>query len=170
MLDFILALLLLIPLWFDVKEGIIPNYFILGLMICGLVFNIYAAGLSGLITSIFGFGLGLIIFLIPFILRGLGAGDVKLLAAIGAVKGPGFIVINVLVIAIVGGLISCLILLKQNRLGKITKLINKLIYQIPLDKLKQSKNKDNNSFPYGVAIVVGTWCSLLGSGLNIWPM
>ncbi|MBM7557197.1 A24 family peptidase [Halanaerobacter jeridensis] len=168
MLDLMLALILLVPLYFDIKEGIIPNYFIIMLLVVGLIINIYLTGFSGLLTSISGFLLALFLFLIPFIVRGLGAGDVKLIAAIGAVKGPGFIFINSLVVAIVGGLISVLILLKENKLEQITSLFNKLVYRIPLENLEQQKNV--NSFPYGVAIVIGTWCSLLLSELNMWPI
>lgn len=168
MLDLVLALILFVPLWFDLQYGIIPNYFILILLSYALIINIYIAGIDGLITSISGFAVGLVLFLIPFILRGMGAGDVKLVAAIGAVKGAEFTFVNVLVIAIVGGLISLVILLKQEKLVKIAELFNKLRYLIPLESLEQQK--DYNSFPYGVAIVIGTWCSLLLTVLNIWPI
>ncbi|MFO7820345.1 MAG: prepilin peptidase [Halanaerobacter sp.] len=168
MVDITLSLILIIPLYFDIKYGIIPNYFIGGLMLAGLIINIYQSGLAGISTSSLGFVVGLFLFLIPFILRGLGAGDVKLVAAIGAVKGARFIFVNALVIAIVGGLISLFLLIKENRLGKITQLINKFIYRIPLDDLE--RQGDAQSFPYGVAIVVGTWSSLLLKVLNLWPV
>lgn len=168
MVDITLSLILIIPLYFDIKHGIIPNYFIGGLMLAGLLINIYQSGLAGILTSSLGFVVGLLLFLIPFILRGLGAGDVKLVAAIGAVKGARFIFVNALVVAIVGGLISVLLLIKENRLGKITQLINKFIYRMPLDNLEEQG--DGVSFPYGVAIVIGTWSSLLLKVLNLWPV
>ncbi|MGM0501112.1 MAG: A24 family peptidase [Bacillota bacterium] len=166
-MDLILGLILVIPLYLDLKKGIIPNWFILLLTSAGLIINLYLRGLSGLLYSISGFGLGLFLFLLPFILGGLGAGDVKLVAAIGAVKGARFIFLDVLIIAVIGGLLAVLKLIRENNLGKITDLINKFIYRLPLDDLSQKKS--SNVFPYGVAIVIGTWCYLVLNSLNILP-
>jgi prepilin peptidase CpaA len=100
--------------------------------------------------------LGLIIFLLPFILGGMGAGDVKLVAGIGAIKGAKFIFIDSLGIGVIGGIISLFIMLKH---GKLKDLIDKFIYRIPLKNLLN--RQENDSFGYSIPIVLGTWLLLL---------
>lgn len=166
MVDITLSVVLFIPLYYDIKYGIIPNCFILSLFLSGLIINIYLNGAAGIFITIGGFSLGLLIFLVPFLLGGLGAGDVKLVAAIGALKGAYFILWDSFFIAVIGGVISLFVLIKENKLGKVMKLFNKLIYLIPLDDLV--KQDEAESFPYGLAIVFGTWVFLLSRALNIW--
>ncbi|SDC72147.1 MULTISPECIES: A24 family peptidase [unclassified Candidatus Frackibacter] len=156
MLNLFLGISLLIPLWTDIKEGIIPNYYTGSLIAFGIIINLYLHSWSGVIFSLSGFFVGLFIFLVPYVLGGLGAGDVKLLAAIGAVKGAKFIFIDSLVVAVVGGLISLFILVMNKRLNI---LINKLLYKSSLEDLSHKNGK--NSFAYGVAITTGTWIIIL---------
>jgi len=60
----------------------------LGGALAGLAFHLYTGGWSVAATSIGGWFVGIVIFLAPFALGGLGGGDVKLLGALGAWLGP----------------------------------------------------------------------------------
>ncbi|SJZ44676.1 A24 family peptidase [Selenihalanaerobacter shriftii] len=155
MLDIILGVILFIAMWIDIKKGIIPNWLNFSLILFGLIINLYLTGWTGLLFGMKGFLLGLAIFLLPFALGGLGAGDVKLVSAVGALKGAKFIFIDSVIIAIVGGIISLFILLKNKKIGK---FFYKLLYRLPLKDLSQKSKSD--SFAYGVAIAVGTWITL----------
>lgn len=155
MVDILLGLIVAAAMVIDIKEQIIPNWLTFSLMLAGLLINLYLNGWFGLLFSLQGLGIGLSIFLIPFILGGLGAGDVKLVAGIGAVKGVKFIVVDSLAIAIVGGIISLFILIQEQKLGR---MMQKLIYRLPFKDLAQQEG--NDVFPYGVAVAFGTWYTL----------
>ncbi|MBM7623013.1 A24 family peptidase [Sporohalobacter salinus] len=155
MLDIFLGLILIVAMWIDIKERIIPNWLTFSLILFGLIINLYLAGWSGLLFSLQGLGVGLAIFLIPFVLGGLGAVDVKLIAGIGAVKGVNFILLDSLMIALVGGAISLFILIQDKKLGKMMK---KIIYRLPLKSLEEQK--ENDVFAYGIAVTIGTWITL----------
>lgn len=75
--------------WYDLRVGRLPNALTLGGALCGLVYAGYAGGVAGALTSAAGWAVGLLLFLPFFALGGLGAGDVKLLAATGAWLASG---------------------------------------------------------------------------------
>lgn len=72
----------------DLRRQRIPNLLTFGSALAGIAFQTATAGSAGLLTSIAGWAVGVAIFLIPFVLGGMGAGDVKLVAALGAWLGP----------------------------------------------------------------------------------
>src|SRR5687768_3766674 len=76
----------------DLKTRRIPNVLTFGSAVIALAAHTYVDGGSGLGWSIAGWLVGLIFFLPMFTLGGMGAGDVKLLAALGAWLGPGPVV------------------------------------------------------------------------------
>jgi prepilin peptidase CpaA len=73
---------------FDVRARRIPNVLTFGGAAVALAYAVASHGLSGLLTSLEGWSVGLAIFLPMFLLGGMGAGDVKLLACLGAWVGP----------------------------------------------------------------------------------
>jgi len=72
----------------DVRFRRIPNALTLGAAGAGVVFHLVAGGWSGLLTAATGGLVGLAVFLPFFALRGMGGGDVKLMAAVGIWLGP----------------------------------------------------------------------------------
>jgi prepilin peptidase CpaA len=82
------AVALISAAW-DLKTRRIPNVLTFGSTIVALGVHLYASGLSGAGWSIAGWLVGVAFFLPFFVLGGMGAGDVKLLAALGAWLGPG---------------------------------------------------------------------------------
>jgi prepilin peptidase CpaA len=67
----------------------VPNALTFGAAVLGFLFAGVAEGGHGLGQSLVGWLIGLALFLPLFVVGGLGAGDVKLLAAFGAWLGPG---------------------------------------------------------------------------------
>jgi prepilin peptidase CpaA len=72
----------------DLRSRRIPNVLTFGAALAGLVFHVITGGFAGFEQAIGGWTVGAMVFAIPFALGGLGAGDVKLLAALGAWLGP----------------------------------------------------------------------------------
>jgi len=73
---------------FDLRTRRIPNLLTFGGAALAFVYAVTMNGFGGFLTSVEGWGVGLAIFLPMFLLGGMGAGDVKLLACLGAWVGP----------------------------------------------------------------------------------
>lgn len=93
----------------DLRSRRIPNVLTFGAAAGALGFHLADAGLSGLGWSALGWVTGLALFLPLFLLRGLGGGDVKLLAAIGAWLGPGPTVWLAIYTALAGGVMALVV-------------------------------------------------------------
>jgi prepilin peptidase CpaA len=102
----------------DLRTGRIPNALTFSAAAAAIVFHGLDAGLSGVGHSLAGFAVGLAIFLPLFALGGLGGGDVKLLAALGAWMGPGATVWMALWAAIAGGPLALIVALSRGYLRK----------------------------------------------------
>ena len=105
---FIVIIALLAPLaviitYYDVRYRRIPNAFVLATLVCGLLINGILNGLGGLGSSVGGC---LVAFGMMFALHlfgAMGAGDVKLFAAIGSLTGANLVLPTFLVVILTGG-------------------------------------------------------------------
>jgi prepilin peptidase CpaA len=100
----------------DLKTRRIPNYLTLGGALAGLGFQLGAHGWPGLEDGLAGLGLGLGLLLGPYLLGGMGAGDVKACAALGAWLGLWRSLILFIYMGIWGGVIILALFLWQGRL------------------------------------------------------
>lgn len=94
---------------FDLRTRHIPNALTFGGAALGLLYGVYTAGIGGLLGALGGWATGLAIFLPFFILRGLGAGDVKLMACLGAWVGAADTVWVALYAAVSGGVMALIV-------------------------------------------------------------
>jgi prepilin peptidase CpaA len=90
----------------DFTSRRIPNWLTFGASLTAFVFGAAGNGLPGLGHSVAGWMVGAALFLPLFLLRGMGAGDVKLMAALGAWTGPATAVWMTLYAAVAGGLLA----------------------------------------------------------------
>ena len=95
----------------DLKTRRIPNFLTFGAAIAAVLVHLYLSGLTGGGWSIAGWLVGVAFFLPFFALGGMGAGDVKLLAALGAWLGPGPAVWVALFSLIAGGVLGLVVAL-----------------------------------------------------------
>jgi prepilin peptidase CpaA len=72
----------------DLRRRQIPNWIPVFALISGLVLHVTSAGPRGLLTAGAGAACGFGVFLLFYILGGMGGGDVKLMAGMGAILGP----------------------------------------------------------------------------------
>ena len=140
----------------DVRTRRIPNWLTLVALLLGVAGNTWLHGPAGALTALAGAALG-IGLLLPFYAMGaIGAGDVKLLGALGAVLGPLALVSVAVYGALVGGLMSAVILAVRGRLLVTVNEI--LIAHRPL-------TRSGATAPYGVAIASGVVLSLFLPGV-----
>ncbi|CAG36266.1 A24 family peptidase [Desulfotalea psychrophila] len=95
----------------DLRARRIPNFITLSMMLIALLVHGLLSGFAGVLFSLQGIACGMGLLLIPHLLGGMGAGDVKLLAAVGAALGAAHTFYAFLVIAILGGLTSIVMLI-----------------------------------------------------------
>jgi len=118
----------------DLRRGVISNWISVSAMAGGLLYHALRGGWRGLAMAAGGALVGLAVFLAPYCLGGMGGGDVKLMAAFGALLGPWGILTAALLASILGGLMAA---------------------------VSQIFRSGRKAIPYGPAIVLGAWLSCL---------
>jgi prepilin peptidase CpaA len=147
--------------WVDFRTRKIPNWLTVPALLLGIVVHILAAGWAGARTSLEGAGLALAI-LLPFVLlRGLGAGDWKLMGAVGAFLGPLMFLFVLLGSIFVSGLMAIVAILRTQRVGETLRNIVVLVRGFFSFGLRANPkiSLDNPALlkvPFGVAVAVST--------------
>ena len=162
----------------DVKRHRIPNSIAFSGAGLGILFNAVLPegfgfvnpmlpGGLGFLGGLEGLALGLALLLPIYLLRAMGAGDVKLMAMVGAFLGPEDILGAVLVTFLAGGVLSIGFALKNRVAGRVFQNIRIMLYMgffkaatgsLPtMEDAPQSAGK----LPYAIAITVGTTGYLL---------
>lgn len=161
-----LALPLVLALWIgwrDLMTRRIPNYLTLGAALGGLAFQSAVYGWSGLSHGGLGLVLGFSLLFLPYLLGGLGAGDVKALAAVGAWLGPVLVFYLFVYMTICGALMALGMLCWQGRLRSRLRqghaaLVNWarcLFYGLKPLAPAASRPTPGDSIPYGTALALG---------------
>jgi prepilin peptidase CpaA len=163
--DIILITFLAAAVASDLRLKKIPNYLSVSVIFIGIIANVYASGTPGLNVSVTGAAIGAGLLLIPYVMGGIGGGDLKMLAAIGALKGAAFVFATFLAAAIAGGCIAMFIAL-MNGTGietwnRIKTILTLLAHRINPAGLYDNEKETKHVFPYAGAIAVGTVTALI---------
>ena len=150
----------------DSRRQRIPNWVTLPLIFLGIVLHSVDSGWAGCLLALKGCGLGFLLFFIPYVLGGMGAGDVKLLSAVGAVTGPAGILQAFFYIAFIGGAYALLAIIRRQGLrafvGQHFRSLRDFLatgyYASPTDLTIANKRA---RFGYGIPIALGTFAYLL---------
>lgn len=156
--------------WFDVRFRKIPNWLTGFTMLSGLVFHTFRSGLPGFQQSAAGLFLGLLLLSIPFVMNGMGAGDLKLLAAVGSCTGPAALVHVFLAAAIAGGLLSLAAAYKHRAvLSSLRSAKERLVSIVLTRKLVAETEAPGPRIyvPYAVSIGVGYAWTFLQGGIPL---
>jgi len=164
MTNIVVILILVISIFTDFRNRKILNIVTLPAILGAFLYHSITGGIDGFLYSGQGFLVGLGLLFIPFILGGIGAGDVKLLAAVGAWKGALFIFHTGIYAGLLGGLIALVLLLKRKELGLTLKSM--LFSVLFLKDTKGSLLVDNQvkntvSIPYAIPIALGALVTFL---------
>ena len=104
-----LSALLLTSAFTDLKSHRIPNFLTLPGMMLALTLYSFASGFEGFLFSLTGVAVGIGIFLIPYLSGGMGAGDAKLMGAVGGFLGAKGVFGAFLLTALFGGFYALLV-------------------------------------------------------------
>ncbi len=154
--DILLPLLLSAAAAVDAWRRKIPNAITLGGAFLGLALWARHDGMAGIETGLLGWVVGAAIFLPFYLLKGMGAGDIKLMGAVGTCLGTQHVLWAGITVALTGGVISAWAAASQRRLGAAMRdslLI--LIGRRPAARVG-STAAPHQVIPYGLAIAAGT--------------
>jgi prepilin peptidase CpaA len=159
----LLAPLAIVIGYYDVRYRRIPNAFVLAALAGGLALNGIFGGLPGVAASLGGCALAFVLMFILHIFGAMGAGDVKLFAAIGAVTGAQLVVPTFLVVVLTGGLLAVVSIIRagtvMTTLLRVLQILVGLLpgWQMPKFAVPADRT---HTIPYGVAITMGSIISI----------
>ena len=149
----------------DLRTRRIPNVLTFSSAVAAVTFHFVAGGWPAAGWSLVGLFVGALLFFPMFALRGMGAGDVKLLAAVGAWLGPGQVVTAALATSIAGGVIAIFVAVAYGYLRRA--LVNLYLVlahwrvaglqPLPAVTLEQARGP---RLAYAVPIAIGTVVTL----------
>jgi len=158
--------------WCDIRYRRLPNILTVGGAVVALAYVFYVSGWSwaALGKSSLGGVIGFSFLLIPFLLRGAGAGDVKMLLAVGCLVGYPNIFMALIWISICGIVLGLLMTVSGHLDWVRVKHYTRCLLDFKYDKVQGKANLPDASqekvrIPYGVAIATGTWLTMV---IGIW--
>lgn len=166
---FFLLPILLIASFIDLRQHRIPNWLNLIALVLGLTLQFLFFQGSGLLNGLGGLAVGFIAFIPFYALRAMGAGDVKLMAAIGCFLTPMQTFEAVLATIIAGGFLGLIVLIARGGLGRYVKryflMAQTFFYMRKVLPIAPASDEPARTrFPYAVAIAAGTLYTLWSHG------
>jgi prepilin peptidase CpaA len=159
----LLLVITLLVTYFDVGYRRIPNRLVLTTLLLGLLLNTFFKQWSGFSSSLLGCLLAFGLMLMLYAFGALGAGDVKLFAAIGSLIGVQLVLQTFVIVVFCGGLLALISMLYTGT-AKVTmhRVWTILIGLLPgWEMPRYTATPDRHTIPYGVAITLGTLISFV---------
>ena len=118
LLQYLVAAIAITAAALDFRSRQVPNWLTLSGLIAGIAINSILYKAAGVLTSLEGIAAACLIYLPLYLLGGIGGGDVKLMAAIGALVGPGHWLLIFVFTALFGGAAALLFILFKKQFGR----------------------------------------------------
>jgi len=145
--------------YYDVRYRRIPNAFVLATLAGGVAIHSITGGLNGLYVSLGGFVLAFVLMFMLHVFGAMGAGDVKLFAAIGAVTGSALVLHTFVIVILTGGLLAIVSIVRAGvfitTMQRVAQILVGLLpgWEMPRFTVPSDRT---HTIPYGVAITIGS--------------
>ncbi|MEJ1168042.1 A24 family peptidase [Variovorax sp. CCNWLW235] len=159
----------------DVRFYRIPNWLTFGGAVFAIIYGTFAARTptAGAMNALGGLGTGFAIMLPFYVLRIMGAGDVKLMAMVGAFLGPQQTLQTILFTCIAGGFAAVAVAIHRRRLGHMLANVKGAAQGIVVSGIAGIRpsgaidtRQSIGKLPYGICICVGTIAQVLAHQLG----
>ncbi len=156
---FITLTLLSVAVVMDIQSFRVSNRLIVSGLISGLFLQVLEEGVKGLGVFILNVSIPIILFYLLFLIRALGAGDIKLFSVIGGIWGFHVLILTIVLSFLVGAGISlCKLLYHRNlisRLWVFKDYICQVIISGRLLKYPKGSQKEKHVIHFSIAILIG---------------
>ena len=175
-----------VALWHDVRSRRIPNQLIVLGSIAGFLLHLLLppgsglfsapVGSLGILFSLSGFVLGLLLLLPFYALRTLGAGDVKLMALVGAFIGPYAVLGATLLTMLCGGVLALVVAAWSGQLLQVIVNVQQMLHGVRLGGMERAGASIDKpavvtgKLAYAIAIACGTVGQLLLADSPSWRL
>jgi len=159
-----LKLVLLIPvalavIYFDVRYRRIPNVIVMCTLLAGLIVNTAIGSWTGMLGSMEGFALAFVPMLLMHLFGAMGAGDVKLSGAVGALLGVKLVPLALVIIVMMGAVLAIYSMVRSrtvfSTLHGVLRIFVGLVPGWEMPRFAMPPDR-RHTIPYGVAIMVGS--------------
>ncbi len=160
-----LAVTVAIAAWTDWTSWRIPNRLVAGSAAAALMLAAFAPDGIGLRQCFAGAAVGFALFLPLYAVKGMAAGDVKLMAVIGMYVGPWMVIDIALMTCLIGGVWALVVMALKKEAGLLPWLVLQWKakagrWSMQVESAEPSVKADKQMIPYGVVIALGTLAAL----------
>jgi prepilin peptidase CpaA len=149
----------------DIRFRRIPNWLTYSAMLFGVGYHTIVNGTQGFFFGAAGLFLGLALLIVFYLAGGMGAGDVKLMGAVGALLGPKGVFIAFIFTALVGGIYAIILLLLRFRVKgtaiRLSIMFSSLRFGASFTGAPVNTNEKTAVLNYGVCIAIGVFLTVL---------
>jgi prepilin peptidase CpaA len=149
--------------WIDYRQRRVPNWLNGALALAGFIVQGSLFGVEGLQAAFLGLSVGFGVLIVPWLMGGMGAGDVKLMMAIGAWIGPWLTLLSFCVGGLVGGAIALVMIAAAGKTWAAYANLMTIAHKVSsrervFSEFGSAKSFGNTSalLPYGVPLTIGT--------------
>jgi prepilin peptidase CpaA len=168
----LVAVILIVAAWIDGRELRVPNWITFPMVLTGVVYNTWVGGWNGLQEGLLGMVVGLATLLPLYAVGGMGAGDVKLMAGLGAWLGP-HVAWNAFVVSVVVGAVMAvgMVLWRKSWVQHYTNFLMIAVEWMTvknpreLSRIAQERKPQMLLLPYGIPICIGSIAYFLYAGM-----
>ena len=143
----------------DVRYRRIPNKQVLIILLGGIALNVFFGAWHGLYVSLLGIVIAFALMFTLHVLGTMGAGDVKLFAAIGAVLGSSLVLPTFLIVAVTGGILAIFKMIYKRRVvSTMLRVVQFFIGLLPGQTVPRVSVPADPTYtlPYAVPICLGS--------------
>jgi len=167
----------LIASWTDYRRHRVPNWLNVSIVVLGLGAQVAFFGLAGVKSGLLGMLVGFSMLILLWAMHGMGAGDVKLMVAVGAWLGPVMTFYAVLVGALAGGVVALGMIAARRswfqtmaNLGLLMRKVSTVQTAFSEIGSARSFSQSGGVLPYAIPLTIGTWIVLVSQYSGWWEV